>query len=115
MSASLRFTAPCLPNSTRTSTFAPPSYGPMFLISWRFRMRAWTRRSPPSPPCEAALTLDGRVHRFGLPHAALSPSNEESPHGRRQGFGHHFRIRGYEGVRTVPGGLLSTMVPPLPA
>jgi hypothetical protein len=40
------------------------------------------------------LTLDGRVHRFGLPHAALSPSNEVSSHGRWQGFGHHFRIAG---------------------
>src|SRR6516165_2581112 len=60
----------CLPNSTRASAFALRSCGPMCLISWRFRKRAWTRGSRPSPPREAALTLDERVHRFGLPHAA---------------------------------------------
>src|SRR5262249_23525960 len=79
MSPSSRFTAPCSQSSTRTSAFAPRSCGPMCLISWRFRRRAWTRRSLPSPPREAALTLGERVHRFASHTRRARPATRYLP------------------------------------
>src|SRR5262245_51886601 len=118
-SPSLHFIGPCSLSFIRTSAFAPCSCGPMCLISWRFPKRAWTPRLSPSRRLEAALTLTERVPRFGshprlgFPSATTSPNKRGMCHGRWQGFGRHFRLRGIEGDRAGRGGLLGRVVRPV--